>query len=323
MSHRCEKTDCWIESLHQCDQGIKDFTKCPHYQFIADSNGAGAAGPKKKPEPEDGTRLPWTGRALGTGDVSLVSARSPTTLVGLIGPYSSGKTTFLTSMFLHFAKTGEIKGQSFAGSISLQGWENLVAHTKWPEAKGPFFPPHTADNNERVPSLLHLAFRTQSESLNEILFTDAPGEWFSRWTANQDGTDSKGANWISEHATHFVFFIDREALAGEESGATQAQTLALARLLKERRRNRPVIVLWSKSDTSADEEVEKIIGARMHSFFGDHASFEASIKNKGCLSVLAEILRTDNLVAPRQSRAAAPSQSAFLYYRSPTTTKDL
>jgi polynucleotide 5'-kinase involved in rRNA processing len=58
---------------------------------------------------EDGDRvlrLPLTGNSLGLRDLELVTACATATVVGVVGPFNSGKTTLLTLIYL-FIQRGE------------------------------------------------------------------------------------------------------------------------------------------------------------------------------------------------------------------------
>jgi hypothetical protein len=299
-----------------CELGLRDFKACPHYTEGTVAPGAADGTTATNTEAIDddafAQRLPWTGRALGLADMALVSSRSPARLVGLIGPFNAGKTGLLTAMFSHFAKTGSAGDFDFAGSFTLHGWSELRHHTAWPSPHSGNFPPHTPDNGQRVPSLLHLAFRKPGGPLRDLLFTDAPGEWFSRWLTNQNAADAQGAVWIADNATHFIFVVDREGLAGNDVGRIRWNTLALARILGENLRGRPVLAIWTKSDTKCDEEIEGPIRSKLLEFFGPHTSLNLSVEDPGCVRVLETLLEEPPLLGYK-SPSTAPA-SAFLAY---------
>jgi len=312
MKDKCAQPDCGVPEGLSCEIGHTELAECPNFRKAnADEPIPGSIDVNVQ---DLGQRLPWSGRALGLSDLMLASARSSPTLVGLIGPYSAGKTAFLTSIFVHFAASGAVGPFEFAGSYSLEAWSQLKHYTEWPSNNGPSFPPHTPDSADRVPSLLHLALRVQAQAIQDILFTDAPGEWFTRWIQNQLAENSRGARWIADHASHFLFFVDRAALAGEHVGRARQDTLALARLLSEQRRDRPIVVIWAKSDLKCAPDVEAVIREKLLKFFGAHQSFEVHAEDPLCLDVLRLLLKPRS--APRRvSRAEGATVSAFLAYR--------
>ncbi len=315
MTGTCQRPDCAVHDDMPCELGFPDFTKCPHYQtgnppITATPEATDSTGPESAAEDASTQRLPWTGRALGLADMALVSSRSPTRLVGLIGPFNAGKTSLLTAMFTHFAKSGTVRDFDFAGSFTLNGWSQLRGYTGWPSPQGGTFPPHTPDNGLRVPSLLHLAFRKPTGQLRDLLFTDAPGEWFTRWLKNQNAEESRGARWIAENASHFLYVVDREGLASADVGRIRQNTLALARLLSEHRHGRPIIAIWTKSNTVCDEQTEAPIRARLAELFGPHPSFNLHVEDPACVKVLEVLLESPPV--PSQTNPSIIATSAFL-----------
>ncbi len=312
MNGTCKRPDCDVPSGMQCEMGTRDFRSCPHFQAGTDS----ASTVESSTETLDdgsGLRLPWTGRGLGLADMTLASSRGPARLVGLIGPFNAGKTGLLTATYAHFATKGVVAGYDFAGSFTLQGWSQLKDHTTWPSPNGGMFPPHTPDTGQRTPSLLHLAFRLRGAMVSDLLFTDAPGEWFTRWLSNEAAVDAAGARWIAENATHFVFVVDREGLAGPDVGRIRNTTLTLARRLSEHLRGRPVIAVWTKSDGLCDEGVEAPVRARLTELFGEHSSLNLHIHDSACVDLLELLLNQTPQAARPQTLAT--HDSAFLAYR--------
>jgi hypothetical protein len=314
MKGRCNSVDCGLSQGLTCELGFSDLAQCPNF--------AEYEGEEHAPEAEvvdsniSGQRLPWSGRAFGINDIILVSGRSSPVFVGLIGLFDAGKTSFLTALFAHFSHSGVVGPSAFAGSYTLQAWFRLKHYTAWPTPSGPSFPPHTPDSAERVPSLLHLGFRGEEKHLRDVLFTDAPGEWFSRWMQNQSSESSKGARWIADNATHFLFFVDRAALAGPRVGKARHEIQVLARILAEHRRGRPIIGVWAKSDGNVAPDVEGPIREKLQKFFGDHPSFDLSVKDPRCLAVLELLLKEPEAVPlDLASRNAEPKSAFFAYQR--------
>src|SRR5688572_17732436 len=103
MKGSCLLPECGLKDGLACELGHIEFIQCPHFKpgtpDLAQDVGALV-------EDASGQRLPWTGRGLGLNDVILVSGRSAANLIGLVGPFSAGKTSFLTALFAHFAKSG-------------------------------------------------------------------------------------------------------------------------------------------------------------------------------------------------------------------------
>ena len=296
-----------------CEMGHPNLLDCPN--FRATQTATEASVHTQLTEDISSTRLPWTGRALGLNDIVLASARSSANLVGVVGPFNAGKTGLLTALFSHLANSGSVEEFGFAGSFTLHGWQQLRKHTVWPSQTGPSFPPHTPDSGDRVPGLLHLAFRRGSEPIRDFLFTDAPGEWFTRWVSNQGADDAKGARWIADSATQLVFVVDRASLAGEDVGKSRHEILALARVVAEQRRNRPIIIAWTKSDLDIDTDAEAPVRERLREFFGDHRSLNLSVRDPQCMALLAHVLSYSAQCLPALGGTKRGGTSAFSNYR--------
>ena len=151
--------------------------------------------------------------------------------------------------------------------------------------------------------------------MEDVLFTDAPGEWFTQWVRNRSSDEARGARWIADHASHFLFFVDRAALAGPDVGKVRENTLALARVLADYKRDRPIDVIWAKSDLKPDEAVEKPVRARLADFFGPHQSWNLHVHDSACLEVLAQILKRPRVTfEPAVPLVSLKRTSAFLSF---------
>ena len=135
MKGKCSVQECGVKDGLACELGYIEMDKCPHFTKIEDEGTEGLVSFDKVV----GQRLPWTGRALGLNDIMLVSARSASNLVGLIGPFNAGKTAFLTSLFANLAKSGMIEDHLFAGSYTMDAWARLKQYTEWPESTAQHF----------------------------------------------------------------------------------------------------------------------------------------------------------------------------------------
>lgn len=316
MTGTCRRADCGINEGLPCEMGLRNYEDCPEYVAASSRESSATTSPTRTDstaDTEHAQRLPWTGRGLGMADIVLVSARGPARLVGLIGPFNAGKTALLTAIFTHFARTGIVTDFAFSGSFTLHAWMQLRHYTTWPSPSGGTFPPHTPDTGERVPSLLHLAFRERTGRLYDVLFTDAPGEWFTRWVRDRTTDDAAGARWIAQHATHFIYVVDRQGLAGGDVGRVRHNTLALARVLGEHRRGRPLIAVWTKSDLQCDEEIEAPIRARLTELLGEHISVNVHVEDPACVGLLTRLL--EELPSASQPTRALEPASAFVAYR--------
>jgi hypothetical protein len=272
MATKCPEKDCWAPEL-ACNLG-SDLTQCPHYkELVKEGNGSKGA--------TTDFLLPWSGNSLGTVDLQFIAGRSRPIVIGVIGAHGAGKTTLLTALYLLLCKGDQVFDRRFAGSYTLGGWENLAHSLRWTSSNhGPHFPPHTPNDAGRLPGLLHMAFRRGDGNLEDVLFTDAPGEWFERWAVDKDAPDIEGARWISRNTDSFVLLVDCDALSGPNRGEARTNINLLSQRLSSELRNRPIAVVWSKSDKDLNKTIKEALFSNFSKLFQDHKEFAVSVQRK-------------------------------------------
>ena len=250
---KCLRETCfWPDAA--CNLGHLDHSKCPVLK-------ADSAAKQDDTSPPDAVAMPWSGGVLGLGDLGFVAGRNKPTVLAIVGPHNAGKTTLLGAWYLLLGR-GSLPDDElrFSGSCSLAGWEIVASSLRWePGSIPPSFPPHTSSRSTRVPGLLHLAFKRGVDYRRDFVMTDAPGEWFRKWAVNREDPDAEGSRWAAEHADVFLLVADREALAGQERGATRTDIQLLARRLADDLRGRPVALVWTKADTPIPEDTERAV----------------------------------------------------------------
>lgn len=252
MSGSCRRKDC--PSDLSCADGEVDKRQCPNWTAPSDEPAPTASEPRGT-----GQDLPWNAYTLGLQDLGRLLVRSPTAIIGLIGAPDAGKTTFLIHLYLHLLRGRPLAGRTFAGSLTLGAWESLAAHCRWAEGRPATFPPHTT-SNARVPGLLHVALRDGDSVLRDVVFTDAPGEWFTRWATRLDDVEAEGARWIARHADGFLLFADSAALSDmRRLGAARKALLDLLPRVGGAAGDRPVMFLWAKADQELRPELRRAI----------------------------------------------------------------
>jgi hypothetical protein len=266
----CSLPDCEAPD-EECNLGHQ-IKECQNFSQAANNSRAEAKQNEQKP------MLDWTGRSLGLKDLSSVAVRNTGRVIGILGLSDAGKTTLLGMLYGFVYQGRAIGNNRFTGSLTLETWEDIAGFMKWRGTTPPGFPPHTTSANERVPGLLHLAFRRGVENARDFLFSDAPGEWFKRWALNADAADAEGARWLARHADALVLLIDCEALSGENRGANRAIYDRLINRLNDNREGRPLAVVWSKADCAEDEQIAAVIKKRLDRVFGDYEEFHVSVK---------------------------------------------
>ena len=233
----------------------------------------------------DGAPLPWTGNSLGTVDLEFLAARSSPRILGLVGNQNAGKTTLLTVLYLLLHAGYAAPGRQFCGSFTLGGWEALAHHLRWSAGQPPSFPPHTPRGLKRMPGLLHLAFRQSFagdenrsiDAVEDVLFTDPPGEWFGAWAIDRDAPAAAGARWIAAQSDAFVLLVDSQALAGPERGTAREQILRLSQRLGEYARRSRVAVVWTKADIEVRDGIRTTIVDALDKHLPGYRSFSVQV----------------------------------------------
>lgn len=201
-------------------------------------------------ESDDTYRVGWTSNSLGMKNLRLISERSSPIIIGVIGLSNSGKTTFLSMIYLMLLSGKKIGDWSFVNSFTLRGWENIINGLKWSPGNIYKFPPHTSVNDGRAHGLLHLSLRL-GEKTKDIVFTDVSGEWFLNWAKDKNHENAEGALWIQKNADGFIFLSDSDKLSSDDflrrAEAIDETEILLDRLTGELQQ-RPAIFTWAKAD---------------------------------------------------------------------------
>lgn len=257
----CSRADCYPEDTG-CQCGEADHTKCKYY------NQKESKSDTLEKESGNLERFPWTGSTLGLHDLNYISSHSNLIIVGVAGTAKTGKTTFLALLYCLLRHGNKIGDFSFAGSYTLTGWEDIASNLSWKSDDPKIqFPPHTTSNAGRVPGLLHLALKGTDGLVYNAIFTDAPGEWFKDWSINKKDIKAEGANWIYKNANSFLMFADCDKLSGTERGRARNDINQLFLRLKENINNRPICLVWSKSDIEIDAGIKGGISKYLSSNF--------------------------------------------------------
>jgi hypothetical protein len=254
MAGKCNRPDCYPDETGCNVEGHAVLSDCPYY-------GKHNVGPSEEPPNTEKTdtdlHVAWTGNTLGLQDLAYLSMTTKKLIViGITGVASAGKTTFLATLYCLLRNGYSIGDYIFGGSITLLGWENIAWYLTWKSNNSIQFPPHTTINSGRVPGLLHLALVNPEGQKVDLVFTDAPGEWFDKWSFNQHDENAKGAVWIHDYADAFLLFADCEMLSGKEMGKARKQTRLVADRLKQELASRPLGLVWSKSDVALAKDIK-------------------------------------------------------------------
>ncbi len=253
MAGQCSISHCFADT--PCVLGHVDKSECERYVPIAERAHDAHA--------NEAHNVPWNGTTAGTADVAYLASRGRPRIIGVLGPHDAGKTTFLTMFYSLVLGTDSIRNRLVAGSHTLGGWEAIAHHMRWSAEHSPGFPAHTTSYSSRQPGLLHLALREDRGALRDVLFTDAPGEWFTRWAINAETSEAEGARWVADNADVFALFVDSSRFESNSTlGAARNEYYALVERLGSISRGRPVFIVRSKADVTVEEDILAQLRAR-------------------------------------------------------------
>jgi len=318
MSKSCSRDNCYDEL--RCPVGHVHKKDCPHWNKSKNKETV----PVGLDIPEgDSHLLSWSGSSMGMDDINVLTERSNSMLLGSVGEANSGKTTFLGLLYLLLNDGQFIKNWNFSNSYSILGWEYIANYLRYQSGYKPEFPPHTSSFGGRDVGLMHLGL-LNNQSLFDLMFTDVPGEWFTNWSSDINGTGTGNANWINENSRGFFLFIDCEALV-KEPGKYRLKTRSLINRLLNDLKERPVAIIWSKADLFDKikdatkgiilKELEKISIKKEFLVSIHHGKGNSYHKNvlKSVAWLMTEI--TTNRVSEEFEFSSSKSDDFFISYR--------
>ncbi len=273
MNSSCSHHGCYAPTM-TCVNG-EDVDDCPHF-----ANCGAPAGVEELDYHDAGSehelRFPWTGNAMGPTDLPYLAGASTLRLLTLAGASDAGKTSLLAAFYLLIARGVRPEGVEFAGSVTLEGWENIAGSLRWTSTSGPTFPPHTSSGSGRHPGMLHLSL-SMAKSRCELVAADAPGEWFSFWASKQDSPQGEGARWLAKRTDVFLVIADSQALAGPDRGKARVALSNLLRRVGAEAAGRPIAFVWTKCDVVVPAEMEVRIKEAAERSLGRFQEFRVSM----------------------------------------------
>lgn len=300
MNRQCSNPNCFVDDGEACPLGMQ-LLDCPHWS-------TGESNPEAAPSPlQTSARVPWSGSALGLADLTNLVPRGRSILIGVLGAHDAGKTTLLTGNYLQLLRGQPLADARFAGSRTLGAWESLAAWTRFDDAaRAPSFPPHTPRGTSRIPGLLHIALRGPRDELRDVLLTDAPGEWFTRWSIQEDAPDAKGARWIAQHADAFLVLADCLRLCGSQRGRARNEIRQLLERLGNHVGNRPTNFVWAKADHRPPDGIRDAIRHSLKVLIPHATEVESSTAQRQTITSALEAALRPAWTPPRARPVVEP-----------------
>jgi len=268
MTGECKLKECGAPEV-RCHLDNDDCTLCEN--FVAEA--AEKKVKKEKAAELKKSSLGWSGQAFTTDELALVSSRTSSILIGIVGKADAGKTTFLAMLYTLLLSGKKLKEYNFAGTKTILGWDGLYHRLKFKKGSVAFPQPTPVNSNR----LYHLGLRNKEEQLKDVLFADASGEVFSLWSVNRNDENADNARWIYSNSNAFMLFIDCEALLVDKNAAKK-EVMLIARQLTHDLKDRPVIAVWSKTDKKNEvlPSIKDTLKAELEALFSNYSEIEIS-----------------------------------------------
>lgn len=268
MEGKCNLQECPAPEAG-CHLGKDDCTLCENFVVEAAEKKI----KKEKALDLQRSSIGWSGQAFTTDELALVSSRTSSIFIGVIGKADAGKTTFLAMLYTLLLSGKKLKDYNFAGTKTILGWDGLYHRLKFKKGNVAFPQPTPVTSNR----LYHLALRNGDQQLKDVLFADASGEVFSLWSVNRNDDNADNARWIYSNSNAFILFIDCEALLVDKNFAKK-EVMLIARQLTHDLKDRPVIAVWSKTDKKNEvlPSIKDTLKTELQDLFTNYKEIEIS-----------------------------------------------
>jgi GTPase SAR1 family protein len=261
----CRNPDCTLPQGGVCalaeEHGFANpREECP--ELIRESE------PSPSPATPDAT--PWRGRHLSEVEADRMMQTSPARVLGLVGPYSSGKTCLVASLFLQLAdgQTG-VLDYRFASSRSLHALQTMCREIgEWDGQAAGQIVTHTPKSEESdtgVGNFIHLGLRPCSASDDrhvDLLLGDIAGEHFSEHAAVLDAKTTRQLAFL-DRCDGFLLVIDSVELFGAKGRKLDADLGRMAQRLLDLDHDAPIAFVLTKVDV-LDEPLQHEAELRRH-----------------------------------------------------------
>lgn len=203
-----------------------------------------------------------SGQALDIQETYKITAKEDTKLIVLVGPFSSGKTTIIASVYQMFLRS-PVNEFYFAGSKTLLGFEQRSYFSRFTTNQQE---PMTGRTSSGVSNIfLHLRlWDSKKNTYINLLFADVSGEDYERYIGNVDAAREnlafiKYADYITS-ILDGELIIDKSCRNGLVNGMSQLlQTLVDANLTSEITKLQILLSKYDVIDNPKNQDVDRFI----------------------------------------------------------------
>ena len=243
--YKCNNPECGIADGISCEKGYLHMTDCEDFIKSDETDGQLVEDTSKS-----AYKVFWSGTHLGFKGLQKLSDVRKPLIIGIVGPAEAGKSTILLSLYLQILSGKKLKFGDFWASYTLESWEALAKNSRFASPlSSPDFPPRTPRGDARTPGFLHLSFRNENDVIRDVIFIDAPGEWFNQWAANPNL--AQGANWVITHSDLLIITSDSEKLSHKDArirGSTRNDISSIFDRLKDYHYAKHIALVWTKAE---------------------------------------------------------------------------
>jgi hypothetical protein len=170
LPHKCANPDCQVAMDGRCVEGIADLEACPHYGravlIIEETRPEGPTTLNR------GLRLP-DAEALSVSGAQAILRNQACSVIAIIGPHDSGKTSLIGSIYDLFQR-GPVGEYAFAGSTTLHSFERACHDSRTASNREE---PHMERTGTGEATYFHLDLvQKESQSKRAALFANRAGE---------------------------------------------------------------------------------------------------------------------------------------------------
>ena len=262
--YKCTNPECGLEDGMSCDKGHFDLKDCKFITITEEVNE------QLIDDPSSSTyKVFWSGIHLGFKGLQKLSDVRKPLIIGIVGPAEAGKSTLLLSLYLQILGGKKLSFGDFWASYTLESWEALAKNSRFSSPLStPDFPLRTPRGDARTPGFLHLSFRDENDVIRDIIFIDAPGEWFNQWATNPNL--AQGADWVITHSDLLIVASDSEKLSHKDTkirGGTRNDISSIFDRLKDYPYAKHIALIWTKAEenNNVPETIRDLITRNLNS----------------------------------------------------------